>query len=135
MKDELNGLKIDKAIFLGIKEYVYMYRNDKGDIINKSVFAGVPRDSLSFNEGEFIFNGGTIVKNVGIRFFKSFKDLSIRIRNVTISIHKNNDKILVNNKYIPLHINNLKHPFDNRTLFIKIKNKIINFLNKFNIKT
>jgi len=48
MKDELNGLSIKEAYFLGIKKYGYQYydRNDK--LITISVFAGVRRDSLTF---------------------------------------------------------------------------------------
>ena len=45
-KDELNGIEIEEAIFLGIKQYGYKFEKD-GKVIEKSVFAGVPRDSLS----------------------------------------------------------------------------------------
>jgi hypothetical protein len=47
MKVELNGLTISKAIFLGIKEYLYKYLDLNGNEINKSVFAGFPRDLLT----------------------------------------------------------------------------------------
>lgn len=44
MKDELDGGKIDRAIFLGIKQYGYVY-TDKSNIKHeRSVLAGVFRD-------------------------------------------------------------------------------------------
>ena len=64
MKDELNGQTIEKAIFLGIKEYGYKYTYKNGNTINRSVFAGIPRDLLSFKEVEDVFNGKKIVKTV-----------------------------------------------------------------------
>jgi len=48
MKDELNGLTIKEAYFLGIKKYGYQYYDINNKLITKSVFAGVKRDSLSF---------------------------------------------------------------------------------------
>lgn len=49
-KDEARsekGLLIKKAIFIGIKEYGYTFIDKNGIKIDKSVFAGVPRNSLS----------------------------------------------------------------------------------------
>ena len=130
-KDEMNGLVINEGIFLGIKEYGYTYINKNGDKIDKSVFAGVPRDSLSFYEIKKILKGETITKEVPIRFHKSLKDLSITSKNVKINIKKNCDKKLIDNKYIPLTINEMNHEFDNRSIFIKIKNRIINLIRKY----
>ena len=48
MKDELNGLMIKEAYFLGVKKYGYQYEDKNGNLITKSVFAGVKRDSLTF---------------------------------------------------------------------------------------
>jgi DNA polymerase type B, organellar and viral len=45
MKDELNGLTIKEAYFLGIKKYGYQYYDSNNQLITKSVFAGVIRDS------------------------------------------------------------------------------------------
>jgi hypothetical protein len=47
MKDELNGSVMVKAYFLGIKNYGYLLKDSNSNIITKSVFAGVPRDSLT----------------------------------------------------------------------------------------
>jgi DNA polymerase type B, organellar and viral len=124
MKDELKGLSINEAYFLGIKRYGYWY-NDSDKIIEQSVFAGITRNSLNFNEIVQIFNGQTISKFVENRFYKSFKNLTIQIKSVTVSIKMNNDKKLIGNNYIPLNVFNLNHNLDNRSLFYKIKNKLI----------
>lgn len=50
MKDELEGLLIEEAIFLGVKQYGYYYYDKNGNRIEKSTFSGVTRDSLSFEE-------------------------------------------------------------------------------------
>ena len=128
MKDELKGNIIKEAYFLGIKQYGYHYYDKNNNNITKSVFAGIPRDSLNFDEIKDIFNNKTIEKFIPIRFYKSFKDLNITIKSTKISIRKNSDKILVNNSYIPKHINDLNHNLDNRTFFNKIKNKILKYL-------
>ena len=82
-------------------------------------------------EVESILNGYSITKEVPIRFHKSLKDLSITSKNVKIIIKKNNDKELINNRYIPLTINEMYHVTDNRSIIPKIKNRIINLLKKF----
>jgi hypothetical protein len=48
MKDELNGLVIKEGYFLGIKKYGYKYINKNNNLISKSTFAGITRDSLTF---------------------------------------------------------------------------------------
>jgi hypothetical protein len=48
MKDELNGLTITRGYFLGIKKYGYIYKDLEGNKIEKSVIAGVKRDSVNF---------------------------------------------------------------------------------------
>jgi len=80
MKDELNGKFIDKAYFLGIKQYGYIYRDEDNNLVSKSTFAGVPKNILTFKEIEIIHNNGVINKIVPTRFYKSFKDLSISIK-------------------------------------------------------
>ena len=81
MKDEMNGIIINKGLFLGIKKYGYQYLDAKGNLIDKSVISGVERDTISFNELENIFNGKTITikskdifhKNLTERTYYSFK--------------------------------------------------------------
>jgi hypothetical protein len=99
MKDELKGQWIDKAYFLGIKQYGYYYHDKNNQVIEKSVFAGVPRDSLTFENVKTIFNGGIIEKNIPIRFYKSFNSLNITIKNSKLKIKMNSKKRLVNNRY------------------------------------
>jgi hypothetical protein len=48
MKDELEGMFIDEAYILGIKQYGYTFKNESGKLIQKSTFAGVPKNSLTF---------------------------------------------------------------------------------------
>jgi hypothetical protein len=47
MKDELEGYKIIRAMFLGNKKYCYQYINEAGVTITKSTFAGITKNSLS----------------------------------------------------------------------------------------
>lgn len=133
MKDELDGNVIKEAYFLGIKQYGYYYLDSNNNRIDKSVFAGVPRNSITFNEIKSIFNGNKINKKIPLRFYKSFKDLSIKIKSdLEMVLIKGNDKKLVNNDYIPITICKLTH--DNLTLFNKLKNKIIKLFKLFKIK-
>lgn len=87
MKDELDGITIQEGYFLGIKQYGYKYI-DKGNTIERSTFAGVERNSLTFKEVKSIFNGNIITKDIPIRFFKSFKTLDISIKPTHISLRK-----------------------------------------------
>jgi hypothetical protein len=50
MKDEMKGIVIQEGLFLGPKKYGYWYLDINGHKVEKSVFAGVPRNSLSFDE-------------------------------------------------------------------------------------
>ena len=61
MKDELNGCRISEAYFLGIKQYGYWYLDETGQRIEKSVWAGVPRDSISFQDMVNLFNHKIII--------------------------------------------------------------------------
>jgi hypothetical protein len=107
-KDELNGINIKKATFLGIKQYGYQFEQNN-QLIEKSVFAGVPRNSLTYSQILDLKQGKTIESASKLRFYKSFLDLNIKIKEVSVKVKKNNNKILVNNKYIPLHINLVKN--------------------------
>ena len=57
MKEELNGKVIQEGLFLGIKKYGYWYLDDNNNKIEASVFAGVRRNSLTFNEIIVLYNG------------------------------------------------------------------------------
>lgn len=128
MKDELDGNTIIEGYFLGIKQYGYKYKNNNNEIIEKSTFAGVTKDSLTFNEVIKIFNGESITKIIPIRFFKSFINLNINIKPTKMTIKKNSHKKLLNNIYFPINIFNLNNSLDNRSKLIKLANKIHKFL-------
>jgi hypothetical protein len=127
MKDELNGLMIKKAYFLGVKKYGYQYEDKSGNLITKTVFAGVERDSLTFDEIIKLSKGETLVKEVPLRFYKSLKTLSITIDSTHVSISRSLDKPLVNNNYLPLH---LDLPLKINNSFLQyLKRKILTLLN------
>jgi len=128
MKDELNGLTIKQACFIDIKKYGYWFIDKDGNRIEKSVIAGVKRDSISFDEITRIFNGEVITKDIPNRFNKSVKDLNIIIKDTTVSIDNNSYKTRKDNIYLPLYVNTI----DNKMIvFInRFINKIINKIKK-----
>ena len=67
MKDEMNGLLIKEALFLGPKQYGYWYLDKDNNRIEKSVFSGVSRDSLTFGQLIQIHEGKTITKTIDNR--------------------------------------------------------------------
>jgi hypothetical protein len=87
MKDELNGSIIEKAYFLGIKNYDYLIKDklNNKDVVH-SVFSGIERDSLTWDEIEHIAKGGIITKNVESRFYIKFYNLEISSKNSQVSI-------------------------------------------------
>ena len=103
-KDELHGLVVEEAEFIAIKQLGYWFYDEKGDRVEKSVFAGVARDSLSFDQIKKLQNGETITVKSPDRFFKSILTLNIQMFNYDINIVKTNAKQLINNKYLPLNI-------------------------------
>jgi len=105
MKDELNGCVIEEAYFLDIKKYGYWYLDKEGNRVEKSVIAGIPRDSITFEEIKAVYNGQELIKEVPVRFYKSFKTLDIRIDSTKVTIKRTGNKLLKNNQYIPIHIN------------------------------
>ena len=58
MKDELSGGSITKAIFLGAKQYVFEASNST--VQHRSVFAGIERDSLSYDQYVELLQKGSI---------------------------------------------------------------------------
>lgn len=129
LKDELKGATIKKAYFLGIKKYGYIDSNNK----IHSIFSGIERNSLTWNEIEQIANGFTVVKQTPIRFFKNFNTLNINIKNnLNTSIIFNPRKILIKNFYKPIKINIKILVTFNYYLKI-IKYRIISLINKYNL--
>lgn len=56
-KDELDGCIIEEIYVLGIKQYGFWYYDKQGNRVERSVWAGYTRDSITFDEIEQIFNG------------------------------------------------------------------------------
>jgi len=133
LKDELKGGYIKKAYFLGIKKYGYI---DNSDQIH-SVFSGVERNSLTWNEIELISKGVTIVKPSPARFFKNLSDLNnlnIDIKtNLETSIEFKTRKTLLNNRYLPIKIN-IKFLITIDYYLKILKNRIIHLINKYNLR-
>lgn len=134
-KDELKGNIIREAYFLGPKKYGYYINivDESGNVIRKeySVFSGVPRNSLTFEEVKTIYNGEIITKNISNRFFKSFTSLNISIKDTKISVANTNHKKLINNIYFPPVIHNGYHGYL-ESVFNKFKNMIIRNIKKIN---
>lgn len=128
-KDELKGQVIAEAYFLGQKKYGYYIIDNEGNQKEFSVFSGVPRNSLSFEDIKNISQGKTIIKYIPNKFFKSFIDLNITIKDTKLTIKNTNTKELINNIYLPPKINKGYHNyFEN--LYIKFKNIIIRNIKK-----
>ena len=98
-KDELDGLLIEEATFLGIKQYGYKYSDKSGKAIEKSVFAGVKRDTLSYDKFEFLLDGGELQVVNNDRFYRSFDNLGVSIKKSTVTVSKSSGKALVGNNY------------------------------------
>ena len=103
-KDELKGETITEAVFLGVKQYGYTY-NSEGLRKERSVFAGAPRNALSFKDIQHLFKGGEITLKPATRFFKSLINLTVKIKPTTLSIRKNTFKELQGNIYLPPVVN------------------------------
>jgi hypothetical protein len=95
MKNELikdDGVKIDKAYFLGIKKYGYIFTNSEGKTIERSVFAGAERNSISFQDIKLMSEGGTIEKEYKDTFIRSFDKMEICIKDKNIQLIISKDK-------------------------------------------
>lgn len=127
MKDELGGGWIKEAYFFGIKKYAYIDNNNK----LKTVFSGMDRNSLNWEDIIKLSNKETLVKKIPNQFFKSLSKLQISIRNKSVKIVFKSDKDLIENRYNHIHVNEIEV-----NLLLKFGrnfiNKIRKFLNNFN---
>jgi hypothetical protein len=126
MKDEMSGLVIKDGYFLGVKKYGYRYYDKSNKLITKSVFAGVLRDSLTFEEIIKISNGESLVKKIHVRFYKSFQTLSISIDSTHVTISRSLDKVLKDNLYLPVHLELTNRGHSN--FYNYLKRKLLKFL-------
>lgn len=129
MKDELDGLIIKEAYFLGIKKYGFQYLDKDNNLITKSTFAGIEKDSLTFDEIIKLApkGGSTLVKEIPLRFYKSLKNLTINIDSTYVSITRSLDKPLINNNYIPIHLESA--PIFNISFLLYLKRKVLILIN------
>ena len=132
-KDELKGMTISKAYFLGSKKYGYQIKLDDGSMSDHSVFAGITRHSLKFNEIERLAKGEIVYKTKLIQFNRDIEQLKIQIKeNLPVQLKKSSNKELIDNNYINPHIHHYKLKqtfFVNQKLIIqKIINRIKHFL-------
>lgn len=104
MKDELKGGIIKKALFFGIKQYAYI--NDKDEVT--TVFAGVPRNSLTWEAIEELQKNKKIVKSIPNQFTKSIQTLQIFIKtDKKVEIKFSPEKKLMNNEFIAIKHNDI----------------------------
>jgi hypothetical protein len=116
---------IDEACFIGIKKYGLSVTDKDGINHSLSTFAGVEKNTLTFNEVLRINKGEIIEKGVKDRFMKSFTTLDIKTqKDLHIKINNNRDKLLIKNDYRPLTI-------DNSDLNNLHDSKIQNIVNRF----
>ena len=99
-KDELQGCLIEEMYVLGIKQYGFWYYDKQGNRIERSVWAGYTRDSLTFEEIRSIYNGNKITKVVDNRFFRSLEDLTVTIKPVKLTLQFKPQKVLIDNEYL-----------------------------------
>lgn len=123
-KDELDGKLISQGLFLGIKQYGYII-----DDTDKSVFAGVPRNTIKFSELKAIASGETLNKKVNNKFIKSMKDLKMKILSSNLNIKANNEKILINNRYYPITVN-IPANYSNTNKLLRIFKGILRIINR-----
>ena len=115
----------------GVKQYGYYYYDKNNNRVEKSVWAGITRDSLSFDEINQLFKGKLINKVIETRFFKSLINLSIEVKSTKTTIEFKPHKALVDNVYTPIHIysSNYKSSLINK--FINYIRKMYRFINKY----
>lgn len=101
MKDELNGGWIKEAYFFGVKKYAYLDNNNKV----ATVFSGLTRNSLTWEEVVKLANGETLTKEIPKQFFKSLSKLEISIKHKWVEIKFKPDKALLGNEFKHIHIN------------------------------
>ena len=129
VKDELNGGWIKEAYFFGVKKYAYIDNNDKV----KTIFSGISRNSLTWEEVIKLSKKETLHKNLPDQFFKSLSKLEISIKHKPINIKFDSDKQLIANRFEHIKVSNSS----NNVLLKMTRNfirKIAKFLGRLNKK-
>ena len=122
MKDEMKGLIIDEAIFIGIKKYGYTFTDANGVTQERSIFSGVPRNTISFKDIKSISEGEVRIKQFDARFTKRVSTLNIKVDSApTTTLVNKTTKQLVGNTFYPELINDTNHPLAKNTPTLKTK--------------
>jgi hypothetical protein len=119
---EIGGLKnemikhdaeqISEGYFIGVKEYALKIINKKGEETIFTTFAGVKKNSLTWNQILQIVNGETVIVKSYNRFYRSFHALTVKIKNeVDIKIKANPNKVLKDNDYLVPTVHEFNHPY------------------------
>lgn len=82
------GDELKKLIFFGIKKYAYIDNNNNV----KTVFSGLVRNSLTWEEVTKLASGMTLNKEIPKQFFKSLSKLEISIKHKFVSVKFETDK-------------------------------------------
>ena len=129
VKDELNGGWIKEAYFFRVKKYAYIDNNDKV----KTIFSGISRNSLTWEEVIKLSKKETLHKNLPDQFFKSLSKLEISIKHKPINIKFDSEKQLIANRFEHIKVSNSS----NNVLLKMTRNfirKIAKFLGRLNKK-
>jgi hypothetical protein len=126
MKVELSGFIIKEGYFVGIKKYGYQFLDKKNNLVTKSTFAGIEKNSLTFDEIIKLSKGEKLIKEIPLRFYKSFQTLSISIDSTHVTISISLDKPLINNLYLPLHLESTN--VEKSRVLNYLKRKIITYI-------
>ena len=99
MKDELNGGIILEGYVFGIKQYVLQIKDKQGNISDKSVWAGIKRNTITLSEAKELSNQGqgtgyNLQKDVDKVFLHDNSTLNISIKDLKRSISFNSNKQL-----------------------------------------
>jgi DNA polymerase type B, organellar and viral len=104
--------KISEAYFIGPKEYALKIINKKGEEKIFTTFAGVKKDSLTWNQILQIVKGEEVIVKSYNRFYRSFQALTIKIKNeVEIKIKAKPNKVLKDNNYLVQTVHEFNHPY------------------------
>ena len=91
------------------------------------MFAGVSRNSLSFEDIQHLASGGSIERSDIVRFHKSIQTLDIKIRETSLTVKASADKPLIGNKYIPLHIDLVNTPSSSSDVEMLMKTQVTGY--------
>ena len=131
MKDELGGLVIKEAYFLDIKKYGYWYLDKKGNRIEKSTIAGIPRNSVSFDEVKSLVKGSVLTRDIDNMFYHDFSKLDIHIKKHKVSISFHPSKKLQGNEYLPPKVNTLNNLDKIKRMALSYSKRYLAFFKKY----